>query len=101
MIHVSLLPFLFGFAAERLLKEIGKFAVGRLRPYFFAVCQPVLADGTSCEWEENQGKYIEHHPQQQQEHREPVAESVASTYVTPATSLSEVPSCVTEVQVQP
>ncbi|XP_058975348.1 phospholipid phosphatase 1-like [Musca domestica] len=61
MIHVSLLPFLFGFAAERLLKEIGKFAVGRLRPYFFAVCQPVLADGTGCEWEENQGKYIEHY----------------------------------------
>ncbi|XP_073837814.1 putative phosphatidate phosphatase [Musca autumnalis] len=61
MMHVSLLPFLFGFAAERLLKEIGKLAVGRLRPYFFTVCQPVFGKeyDMTCDWEAYHGIYIE------------------------------------------
>ncbi|XP_061388277.1 putative phosphatidate phosphatase [Musca vetustissima] len=61
MVHVSLLPYLFGFAAERLLKEIGKFSVGRLRPFFFAVCQPLLDDETTCDWEMNHGIYIQNY----------------------------------------
>lgn len=58
-VNDTLLPFLFGFAAERLLKEIGKFTLGRLRPYFFAVCQPMRWDGTTCEYPENYNVYIE------------------------------------------
>lgn len=40
--------FLFGHFAERLLKDMGKQMIGRLRPHFFDVCRPLLQDGGSC-----------------------------------------------------
>ncbi|KAL1397769.1 hypothetical protein pipiens_009496 [Culex pipiens pipiens] len=53
---------MFGFGAtcNHVLTNVGKFSVGRLRPHFFAVCQPVLPDGTSCLNKTlNYGRYIE------------------------------------------
>ncbi|EDS37325.1 lipid phosphate phosphohydrolase 1 [Culex quinquefasciatus] len=53
---------MFGFGAtcNHVLTNVGKYSVGRLRPHFFAVCQPVLPDGTSCLNKTlNYGRYIE------------------------------------------
>uniref|UniRef100_A0A1I8NZW2 Phosphatidic acid phosphatase type 2/haloperoxidase domain-containing protein n=1 Tax=Stomoxys calcitrans TaxID=35570 RepID=A0A1I8NZW2_STOCA len=58
-IHDSLLPFLFGYAAVRLIKDVGKVTVGRLRPYFFEVCHPVHEDVPICDDDRNYGIYIE------------------------------------------
>ncbi|XP_077326613.1 phospholipid phosphatase 3-like [Lithobates pipiens] len=39
-IYRQLLPFLFGMSLGQLLTNVAKLSVGRLRPYFLAVCQP-------------------------------------------------------------
>ncbi|EDW01213.1 putative phosphatidate phosphatase isoform X1 [Drosophila grimshawi] len=46
----------FGAAVTQLTTDIAKYSIGRLRPHFFAVCQPVMPDGSTCEL--NAGKYI-------------------------------------------
>ncbi|XP_064540716.1 putative phosphatidate phosphatase isoform X1 [Drosophila montana] len=51
--------FVFGLGVEQLTTDIAKYAIGRLRPHFFALCQPVLRDGTSCNDVINAGRYIE------------------------------------------
>jgi len=40
--------FLFGHVAEQFIKDMGKQLIGRLRPHFFEICRPLLADGSSC-----------------------------------------------------
>ncbi|XP_067629596.1 putative phosphatidate phosphatase isoform X1 [Eurosta solidaginis] len=52
---------IFGFGAAicQLTTDIAKYSIGRLRPHFFAVCQPIMADGTTCADPVNVGKYIE------------------------------------------
>ncbi|EDX11494.1 putative phosphatidate phosphatase [Drosophila simulans] len=47
--------FLYGYVSNDLLKGIGKQAIGRLRPHFFAVCSPHFPDGTSCSDELHRG----------------------------------------------
>ncbi|XP_058976475.1 putative phosphatidate phosphatase isoform X1 [Musca domestica] len=48
----------FGAGVGQLTTDIAKYSIGRLRPHFFAVCQPIMADGTTCADAINQGKYI-------------------------------------------
>ncbi|XP_005183352.2 putative phosphatidate phosphatase [Musca domestica] len=50
---------IFGSGVCELTTDIAKYSIGRLRPHFFAVCQPILPDGTTCENPMNQGRYIE------------------------------------------
>lgn len=49
----------FGAAACQLATDIAKYSIGRLRPHFFAVCQPRMLDGTNCSDPINFGRYIE------------------------------------------
>lgn len=53
--------YLFGLAITLLVTEVGKLAAGRLRPHFFAVCQPQLEDGSTCADAKNHGIYIENY----------------------------------------
>ncbi|XP_073813142.1 wunen isoform X2 [Musca autumnalis] len=48
----------FGAGVGQLTTDIAKYSIGRLRPHFFAVCQPIMADGSTCADAINQGKYI-------------------------------------------
>lgn len=50
--------YIFGFLVHLILVEFIKYSAGRLRPYFFAICQPVLSDGTDCSSPKNHGIYI-------------------------------------------
>ncbi|XP_030376182.1 putative phosphatidate phosphatase [Scaptodrosophila lebanonensis] len=47
-LYNTLRYFLFGYEAQSLLARMTKHTVGRLRPYFFAVCQPLLTHGSTC-----------------------------------------------------
>jgi phosphatidate phosphatase len=49
---------LFGAACSQLTTDIGKYTIGRLRPHFLSVCQPILPDGTNCTNPANFHKYI-------------------------------------------
>ncbi|KAH8275625.1 hypothetical protein KR026_011869, partial [Drosophila bipectinata] len=49
----------FGAVVSQLTTDIAKYSIGRLRPHFIAVCQPVLSDGSTCDDPRNVGKYIE------------------------------------------
>ncbi|XP_030371856.1 putative phosphatidate phosphatase [Scaptodrosophila lebanonensis] len=51
--------YLFGFAMVTFATLLSKNCIGRLRPHFYAACQPMLADGTSCADVQNQGRYID------------------------------------------
>ncbi|XP_017493487.1 PREDICTED: putative phosphatidate phosphatase [Rhagoletis zephyria] len=50
---------IFGSGVGQLTMDIAKYSIGRLRPHFFAVCQPILADGSSCNNALNVGRYVE------------------------------------------
>lgn len=51
--------YLFGLALTLVATHITKKSIGRLRPHFFAVCQPQLPDGSTCKDTFNFGRYIE------------------------------------------
>lgn len=51
--------FLFGAPVTVLTTDIAKNVIGRLRPHFFEVCQPILPDGTNCSNPINFNRYIE------------------------------------------
>lgn len=51
--------FLFGAACSQLTTDIGKYTIGRLRPHFISVCQPIMPGNTTCSDLINQYKYIE------------------------------------------
>ncbi|KAH8309145.1 hypothetical protein KR059_006163, partial [Drosophila kikkawai] len=51
--------FVFGLGVEQLTTNIAKYAIGRLRPHFYTLCQPVMLDGTTCNDPINAGRYIE------------------------------------------
>lgn len=51
--------FLFGAACSQLTTDIGKYTVGRFRPHFISVCQPIMADNTTCSDPSNLHRYIE------------------------------------------
>ncbi|KAH8407657.1 hypothetical protein KR222_009484 [Zaprionus bogoriensis] len=50
--------FAFGAAVSQLTTDIAKYSIGRLRPHFIAVCQPIMPDGSTCGNATNAGKYI-------------------------------------------
>ncbi|XP_030559971.1 putative phosphatidate phosphatase isoform X2 [Drosophila novamexicana] len=50
--------FAFGAAVSQLTTDIAKYSIGRLRPHFIAVCQPLMPDGSNCDNATNVGKYI-------------------------------------------
>ncbi|EDV97183.1 putative phosphatidate phosphatase [Drosophila grimshawi] len=47
-VYNTLRWFLFGHVASSVLKNMGKHTIGRLRPHFFDICRPQLADGGFC-----------------------------------------------------
>lgn len=49
----------FGFLVNFVLVDYIKFSVGRLRPHFFELCQPIMADGTDCSNPFNKNIFIE------------------------------------------
>ncbi|XP_037945966.1 putative phosphatidate phosphatase isoform X2 [Teleopsis dalmanni] len=49
----------FGAAVCQMTTDIAKYSIGRLRPHFFAVCQPMMSDGSTCADTSNAGKYIQ------------------------------------------
>ncbi|KAH8272944.1 hypothetical protein KR018_011893, partial [Drosophila ironensis] len=49
----------FGAVVSQLTTDIAKYSIGRLRPHFIAVCQPQMADGSTCDDAKNLGKYIQ------------------------------------------
>lgn len=51
--------FFFGAACSQLTTDIGKYTIGRLRPHFLSVCQPIMPDGTNCSDPKNFNRYIE------------------------------------------
>lgn len=53
--------FCFGLLLTFDATEVGKYTIGRLRPHFIAVCQPQLADGTTCHDLVNQHRYVENY----------------------------------------
>jgi phosphatidate phosphatase len=50
--------FVFGHLVTVLLTDMGKHIVGRLRPHFISVCQPIMVDGSTCADEKNFHRYI-------------------------------------------
>ncbi|KAH8370911.1 hypothetical protein KR093_005518, partial [Drosophila rubida] len=51
--------FVFGLGIEQLTTDIAKYAIGRLRPHFLTLCEPVLPNGSNCSDPLNAGRYIE------------------------------------------
>lgn len=51
--------FLFGLICNQIITDAAKYLIGRLRPYFFAVCQPVMPGGTTCNDSINLNRLIE------------------------------------------
>ncbi|CAO1303717.1 unnamed protein product [Diamesa tonsa] len=49
----------FGAACSQLATDIGKYSIGRLRPHFFDVCQPIMPNGFNCSHPDNLQRYIE------------------------------------------
>ncbi|XP_059224494.1 putative phosphatidate phosphatase isoform X1 [Stomoxys calcitrans] len=49
----------FGAAACQLTVDIAKYSVGRLRPHFLEVCNPIMPGNTTCLDSVNMGRYIE------------------------------------------
>lgn len=58
-VYKSIVCFLFGASCTFLITDLGKNTLGRLRPHFFRVCQPVMNDGTNCSNPINRNRYIE------------------------------------------
>ncbi|XP_052862302.1 putative phosphatidate phosphatase [Anopheles cruzii] len=56
--YKSIGMFGFGAAVSQLLTDVGKYTIGRLRPHFFDVCQPMMPDKSTCHDSINQGRYI-------------------------------------------
>lgn len=58
-VYKNVVVFLFGAYVDILITDIGKRVVGRLRPHFLEICQPVMGDGTNCSSPINFNRYIE------------------------------------------
>lgn len=55
--YVGLL--LFGAVLTLVITDVGKHVIGRMRPHFMSVCQPIMPDGTNCSDAINKFRYIE------------------------------------------
>nr|XP_044249890.1 putative phosphatidate phosphatase [Drosophila takahashii] len=51
--------YLYGLAMVTFTTMLSKLCIGRLRPHFYAVCQPMLPDGSGCQDAQNLGRYID------------------------------------------
>jgi phosphatidate phosphatase len=51
--------FLFGATCCQLVTDIAKYSIGRFRPHFITLCQPVMNGGTNCSDAVNLHRYIE------------------------------------------
>ncbi|KAH8379557.1 hypothetical protein KR009_005569 [Drosophila setifemur] len=51
--------YLYGLAMVTFTTMLSKLCIGRLRPHFFTVCQPMLPDGSGCQDVQNLGRYID------------------------------------------
>ncbi|XP_068149096.1 putative phosphatidate phosphatase [Drosophila tropicalis] len=51
--------YLFGLAMLTFTTILSKLCIGRLRPHFFEVCQPMMPDGSNCHDPQNHGRYID------------------------------------------
>ncbi|XP_016959356.1 putative phosphatidate phosphatase [Drosophila biarmipes] len=51
--------YLYGLAMVTFTTMLSKLCIGRLRPHFFTVCQPMLPDGSGCQDAQNLGRYID------------------------------------------
>ncbi|KAI8037899.1 hypothetical protein M5D96_009400 [Drosophila gunungcola] len=51
--------YLYGLAMVTFTTMLSKLCIGRLRPHFYAVCQPMLPDGSGCQDGQNLGRYID------------------------------------------
>lgn len=52
--------FLFGASCSQLTTDIAKYSIGRFRPHFISVCQPMIQPGnTTCSDPANRNRYIE------------------------------------------
>lgn len=58
-VYKNVVVFLFGAYVNILITDIGKRVVGRLRPHFLEVCQPIMPGGTNCSDSRNLHRYIE------------------------------------------
>lgn len=58
-VYNNIVCFLFGAFCTLLVTDIGKQTLGRLRPHFITVCQPIMRDGTNCSNLLNRYRYIE------------------------------------------
>jgi len=47
-VYIYIGVFAFGAACSQLTTDIGKYTIGRLRPHFISVCQPIMPDGSNC-----------------------------------------------------
>lgn len=54
--YVGLL--LFGSGLTTIMTDVGKHVIGRFRPHFMTVCQPIMPDGTNCSHPLNKDRYI-------------------------------------------
>lgn len=51
--------YLFGLSTNQIITDTTKFLIGRLRPYFFDVCRPILPNNSTCSEVENMNRFIE------------------------------------------
>ncbi|EDW95529.2 uncharacterized protein Dyak_GE19504 [Drosophila yakuba] len=51
--------YLYGLSMVTFTTMLTKLCIGRLRPHFFAVCQPMLPNGSGCQDAQNLGRYID------------------------------------------
>lgn len=51
--------FAFGAACSQLTTDVAKYTIGRLRPHFIDMCQPIMNGGGDCSNPLNMGRYIE------------------------------------------
>ncbi|XP_034655245.1 putative phosphatidate phosphatase [Drosophila subobscura] len=58
-LYKQVIFYLFGLAMVAFTTMLSKVCIGRLRPHFYAVCQPMLPDGSTCQDAQNQGRYID------------------------------------------
>lgn len=59
-VYHQFVVFAFGVGVNQLITDVTKYSIGRLRPHFLSVCQPLMDDGTNCSDPINFGRYIEH-----------------------------------------
>lgn len=59
ILYNELVVFAFGALSSQLLTDIAKYSIGRLRPHFLSVCDPVDFERSLCPYNTNNHIYIE------------------------------------------